>query len=913
MSEALDRLGKGRSAGAGAPGAYAVHSDETTAPDAAGVRAGGVGAGPQAQGQSSWLILGLAAAGLVGMLVYTQVWPAVQRALYQPSPVRDYLLAPSTRPVSVVAGVGVGWFWILFIATPLAVLALAALWWAGIGVGNRRLRTGHVGQLRVGQKWPGEQAPAGPLILAGAAAVLAGVGALLRWVGPVASSVPGLIVSVALLAVAGYGYSQYVQWAVAQVQIARQIAAITFLVSPRLAWRDLRSGRVRAIKRAYPRGGTPFPRVICLHYGQHSSSVDAEAIEGIGAVLTEVTGRHYVFDHDPLTRTLTATEAPPSGVDPVPASTAVLAPLVASWFDPGAKLSLVQVTDPDPQAGAVSSEPQDGGEVDSDQIAARVSEFTVEFVYNLKVSTPYRRGAIESAVADVLGGSWEATWRMPSRTVTFKRCPGLPTRVFPPLEIPAVTRATIRAQYKKASIPFGVDAYGNVLSWNFKDSPHMLICGPTATGKTSLLMTIAIQCAARGINLVFLDPKAFDSPGLRSWPNFSLVSEGTDDDGMVSHTAALRFIADTMRDRYSQVKINPNRANDFDPIVVIADEFANLVMELAKFYARFKNSKVDKGRPPTEEDVGTILRTARAVGIHMVLGLQRPDTMFIAGEARDNTALRVSMGRLRSKDAAIMMFNDPVAGTRVQPGIKGRGTVQMPDNSIREIQVFYTPTPPATDEQRAALSDEERSVLDALSAVDSFWPRRVVDSALRGYDPEDAEEPMSFSMIRDSPIVLAADRPDLDPTSEQYRPPLTGQRRPTMDDAHGADGEGEDVAGGALAIDGGQRAVVSEVGSGSFGSPIDGYADDYLPTIDDEYGPSMLVTADDLELGDLVDVAVDGVSDWKYVHADPYPCGDGDGDDRIVIPYRDLGDGQVMGDVDVELHAVMQVRKLNMN
>ena len=125
------------------------------------------------------------------------------------------------------------------------------------------------------------------------------------------------------------------------------------------------------------------------------------------------------------------------------------------------------------------------------------------------------------------------------------------------------------------------------------------------------------------------------------------------------------------------MKINPNRADDFDPIIVITDEFSNLAVALGQFYKTYKTSK-ERGEPPTAIDIGILLRTARAVGIHMALGIQRPDTMFIAGEARDNTAMRVAMGRLRSKEAAIMMFNDAVAGTRLQPGIRAAGPCNCP-------------------------------------------------------------------------------------------------------------------------------------------------------------------------------------------------------------------------------------------
>lgn len=899
MADPTERLNAARPPAASA-GLYAVHSSETASPSPGGQDR-------QDAGQSglTWIVLAAFAVG--GFLAYTKIWPALQGSLYRPSPIRDYLLVPSTDPQYVIAGVGVGWFWILFIAAPLAAAVTALLWWAMLAAANRGARSGQGGQLRLGQRWSGEQEPAGPLILSGAAVVLAAGGALLRWAGPVATTALGLLVCAAVLIVSGFGYVQYVRWALGRAQIARQIAEVTFLVTPLLGWRDLRSGRVRVTKRAYPRVGKPFPRGITMFYGSHPRAMDAVVVEEVLTQIHQVTGHDYVIEHDPQTRTLTAQETEIVVVDPVLDGAAVLAPLVAEWFDPTAHLSDVTVS-PAAAAPEAASEMADGDQAvpaaengTSATIASRISAFTVEFTYSRKVKTAYARGGIEAAVSDALHGAWEADWNVAGRTVTFTRCPGLPTMVSPPLDLPAVTRALIRSLYKSTAIPFAVDAYGNVLAWDFRSSPHMLVSGPTSTGKTSLLMTIATQCAARGINVVWLDPKGFDSPGLRDWPNFSLVTEGTDDDGMVAHAAALRFIADTMRERLAQVKINPNRAGDFDPIIVLTDEFANLVMELLKFYARYQNRKIDKGRPPTEEDVGTILRTARAVGIHMVIGLQRPDTTFISGEARDNTALRVAMGRLRSKDAAIMMFNDPVAGTRVQPGIKGRGTVQLPDNSIREIQVFYTPTPPATDEQRAALSDANRSILKTLSSVDSFWPRRVVDSALRDYDPEDPEAVMSFKQIRDSEIVLASDRPDLDPLSDQYVPARCGQRKPTMDDAH------EDLDELNSAATTPPLASVP-----AFGGPVDGFDDEYLPTLEDEYSAAVPATADDVEYGDLVDVSIDGVTSWKYVHADPYPCGDEEDDERMVIPYRDVDDSQDFGDLEVDPHTVLQVRKLAM-
>lgn len=875
----------------------------------------------QKEAAEGWRWILLTAVAVAGVLGYTKVWPAAQQFLNRPSPARDYLLPASPDPVYVIAGVGVGWFWVLFIAAPVVIVVLAALWWAALSMSNRRARSGHMGHVRPGQEWAGEQYPTLPLILAAAALLLAATGALLRWAAPSAAHLPGRLLVVALIAVAVFGFWQFARWAYARGLITRQLNKVTFLATPALGWNDPRAGRVRVLRCAYPRGEPPFPKVVKLLYGQHPRAIVDEVLAEIAAVLQEITGHTYTFEHDPLTRALIATETVMVDEDIVVDAESVLAPLVASWFDAAAHIASVTVNkaaDEDALFGEGTRNPQvemdeelaaRSAATGNDAIAARIREFTVGFVYNLKVSSAFRRGAIEGMVSDSLGGSWEAEWSMASRRVRFVRSPGLPTMVDPPLDFPEVTRANVRALYKDTVIPFGVDAYGNVVGWDFKQSPHFLIAGATSTGKTSLLMTVATQCARRGMNVVWIDPKGFDSPGMRNWPNVSLVTAGTDEDGLVGHTAALRLIADTMIERLSQVKINPNRADDFDPIVVITDEFSNLAVALGQFYKTYGTSK-EKGEPPTSRDIGILLRTARAVGIHMALGIQRPDTMFIAGEARDNTALRVAMGRLRSKDAAIMMFNDAVAGTRLQPGIKGRGTVQLPDGSFREMQAFYTPRVPATEEQDAELSDHERAILAELHNVDSFWPRRVVDSALRGYDPEDEEQKalMSFKLIRESPVVLAADRPDLDPLSDTYVRPTMALHRPTMDDDHAdlTEGQTAELPPPVGAVNGAGNAL-------PFAASVDGFDDDYLPTVDDEYGPPVPVAANELEHGDLIDVSdVDGVSEWKYVHAEPYLTEDAEGGDRLVVPYRDLDDGRNAGDIEVDPYEVMQARQLHM-
>ena len=76
-----------------------------------------------------------------------------------------------------------------------------------------------------------------------------------------------------------------------------------------------------------------------------------------------------------------------------------------------------------------------------------------------------------------------------------------------------------------------------------------------------------------------------------------------------------------------------------------------------------------------------------------------------------------------------------------------------------------------------------------------------------------------------------------------------------MDDQDGVEPQDDSDAG----------SRTRTVAAAKFGGPVDGFDDNYLPDVEDEYGPPMSLAANEITQGDLVDVSIDGVSDWKYV------------------------------------------------
>jgi S-DNA-T family DNA segregation ATPase FtsK/SpoIIIE len=87
-------------------------------------------------------------------------------------------------------------------------------------------------------------------------------------------------------------------------------------------------------------------------------------------------------------------------------------------------------------------------------------------------------------------------------------------------------------------------------------------------------------------------------------------------------------------EKFINRRLNPNKGHHFMPyIVVIIDEFADLIMQVGK---------------EVEQPIARIAQKARAVGIHMILATQRPSANIITGVIRANFparfAFRVSTG-----------------------------------------------------------------------------------------------------------------------------------------------------------------------------------------------------------------------------------------------------------------------------
>lgn len=225
------------------------------------------------------------------------------------------------------------------------------------------------------------------------------------------------------------------------------------------------------------------------------------------------------------------------------------------------------------------------------------------------------------------------------------------------------------------------EGYFGTVGMNLIRQPHAFIAGETGSGKSIILQCMIYQALVKNYEVKLIDFKRGVS--------FSCFS------GLIDIVIELEqaktlfaelikevnnrldlFVDENVQDikSYNQ-KMGKIGGKDLKRIIVVVDELAELVdcggadkEEKAIIQAINKNLR-------------TLARIARASGVHLLLGVQRPDSSIIDGQIKSNIPFRVC-GRFADPQPSIIVLGDNRA---VQlPNIPGRF---IADN--QEIQAFY--------------------------------------------------------------------------------------------------------------------------------------------------------------------------------------------------------------------------------
>ncbi|MBD8010043.1 DNA translocase FtsK [Acinetobacter pecorum] len=220
------------------------------------------------------------------------------------------------------------------------------------------------------------------------------------------------------------------------------------------------------------------------------------------------------------------------------------------------------------------------------------------------------------------------------------------------------------------SMAMGKDISGNPVIADLGKAPHMLVAGTTGSGKSvavnSMILSMLLKYTPDELRLILIDPKQLELANYNDIPHL-LTPVVTD---MKDAVSALNWCVNEMERRYKLMsflkirklsdynrKVEEAIANGedlIDPtwkasdsvvgeraprltplpsIVIVADEFADMIMQVGK---------------KAEEMITRLAQKSRAAGIHLLLATQRPSVDVITGLIKANIPTRVAL-RVNSK------------------------------------------------------------------------------------------------------------------------------------------------------------------------------------------------------------------------------------------------------------------------
>ena len=204
-------------------------------------------------------------------------------------------------------------------------------------------------------------------------------------------------------------------------------------------------------------------------------------------------------------------------------------------------------------------------------------------------------------------------------------------------------------------IALGKTITNEVFMVDLAKMPHLLVAGATGQGKSvglnAIITSLLYKKHPAELKFVMVDPKKVEFSIYSPIENHFLakIADG-DDEPIITDVqkvvATLKSLCCEMDTRYDLLKkararnikeynakfknrrLNPNKGHRYLPyIVVIIDEFADLIAVAGR---------------EIELPISRIAAKARAVGIHMILATQRPDTKVITGTINSNFPSRIA-------------------------------------------------------------------------------------------------------------------------------------------------------------------------------------------------------------------------------------------------------------------------------
>lgn len=272
---------------------------------------------------------------------------------------------------------------------------------------------------------------------------------------------------------------------------------------------------------------------------------------------------------------------------------------------------------------------------------------------------------------------------------------------------------TFRSAQSRITASLGVDVAGDPVFLDISKMPHLLIAGATGMGKSvcinSIIVSLLYKATPDEVKLILIDPKKVELNIYNGLPHL-LVPVVSDPK---KAAGSLNWAVTEMERRFELIEeegvrniANYNEITKDDPdkeflpqIVIIIDELADLMMTAPD---------------DVENSVCRLAQKARAAGMHLIIGTQRPSVDVITGLIKANVPSRIAFTVASQTDSRVVL---DMAGAEK---LIGRGDMlYAPVGSSKPIRV-----------QGAFVSEQEvEAVVDFIkSQIEGSYDNSVIES-----------------------------------------------------------------------------------------------------------------------------------------------------------------------------------------
>lgn len=207
--------------------------------------------------------------------------------------------------------------------------------------------------------------------------------------------------------------------------------------------------------------------------------------------------------------------------------------------------------------------------------------------------------------------------------------------------------AEFKGSPSKLTVALGKDVAGGAIVTDLAKLPHLLIAGQTGSGKSvcigAILTSLLLQSTPDDVRILIGDLKRVDFPGFNGVPH--LIVPVMHDSPQILN--ALYWTTSEMDRRYRLfARANARNIASYNEkhtgrdrvpyVVFIIDELADLMLQAPI---------------QVEKQITRIAQLARATGIHLVLGTQRPSVDVITGLIKANVPARIAFATASSVDS----------------------------------------------------------------------------------------------------------------------------------------------------------------------------------------------------------------------------------------------------------------------